>query len=136
MPRTILLPLDGSDAADAAMQSTLEYAERENATVHALYCVDTRRYGDPALSSSEVLVDDRDDDGHRRLAEFSARAAARGVDAETHRCRGDPDDELVRHAREVDADVVVLHGRVPHTVRKRLEEGGTTLIRPDETVTV
>lgn len=137
MPPTILLPLGGTDDTDRAAEYALERAASEDAVVHALFVVDTGRYGEPALSSAEVLVDDREDAGKRELAAVAARGAARGVDVQTRCCHGRPNAELLGYAESVGADVVVLDRRVPHGVRHGLAATvGAEVVRPtDRTVT-
>ena len=73
MPTSILLPLDGSERSTRAGDAALDRAETADCTVHALYVVDTARYGEPALSSAETLVDEAEDRGRDRLAEFADR---------------------------------------------------------------
>jgi nucleotide-binding universal stress UspA family protein len=122
MPTSILLPLDGSERSTRAGDAALDRAETADCTVHALYVVDTARYGEPALSSAETLVDEAEDRGRDRLAEFAARGRDRGVDVETRCCHGRPAEELLAYARAVDADEVLLYRRVPHAVRDQLAD--------------
>lgn len=128
MTDTILLLLDGSDRGARAGEYTLDRAEREDAVVHALSVVDTARYGEPALSSAEIVVDDAEDRAHDRLSSFAARAAERGIPVETTCCHGDPAEELVATAGAVEADVAVFTRRIPHTARTRLETTVDTVV--------
>jgi nucleotide-binding universal stress UspA family protein len=130
MTHTILLPFDGSDGATRAAEAALDYAAREGGIVHALWVVDTTRYGEPALSSAEIVVDDAEDEAHDRLAALAERAAADGVAVETCCCHGDPTEELLAYAGEVDATVVVLSRRLPHRARTQLAESVDTVLRP------
>jgi len=127
MSITILLPLDegepGEPETDALVERALTLAEEADGIVHALYVVDTGRYGEPALSSAEIVVDEREDEGHRLLGAVTARGRARGVDVVPRCCHGRPHEELVAHAEEIDADVVVLGGRRrPRKTRDALDE--------------
>lgn len=132
MPQTLLLPLDGSDSSDRAAEYALDRAERDGSTIHALYVVDTTRYGEPALSSGEVLIDEAEDEGHRLLGSFAASANARGVPVEARCCHGRPPEEILAHARAIDADVVVLHSRVPHATRTELADVAETVVTRGE----
>jgi nucleotide-binding universal stress UspA family protein len=105
---TILVPTDGSDPANRAVEHALEIAEQFGATVHALYVVDTDRYGEPALSSAEIVLQELEGDGRELVADIVDRADAHGVAAETRVCHGAPHEEIVTYADEIDADLVIL----------------------------
>jgi nucleotide-binding universal stress UspA family protein len=136
MAHTILLPLTGGRAADRSIDAALDHAEREGGVVHALYVVDTQRYGEPALSSAELLVDEAEDEGRRQLGQVAARGNARGITVEARCCHGRPADEIVDHALDVGADVVVLDRRLPHDRLVRLERAVDRVVRPDEAAVV
>jgi len=121
MSRTILLPLETDSETDHANYA-LDRAVRDGATIHALHVVDTDRYGEPALSSGEVLLDEAEDAGRACLNNFAARCAARGITCETRCCHGRRGEEILRYAQEHDVDVVVLERRLPHAVLTRLEQ--------------
>ena len=108
MYETILVPTDGSDAADRAVEHALELATQYEADVHALYCVETNRYGQPALSSSELILGNLEDRGSAMLASIGDRAAELGIDTTQTVCRGRPWEEVRRTATEIDADVIVI----------------------------
>lgn len=105
---SILVPIDGSDNANRAVHHAMEQAERFGATLYSLYVVDTRLYGEPGLSSTELVIDDLEDEGQRLLAELVEQADNRGIEAVTRCCHGVPHEEIIDYADEVDADVVVL----------------------------
>ena len=105
---TILVPIDGSDGSNRAIQHALELGERYDAALHAIYVVDTRLYGEPGLSSTELVTDEIEDRGQVLLADFAERADNLGRQVETRCCHGDPHQEIVDYADQVDADVIVL----------------------------
>ncbi|MFC4357861.1 universal stress protein [Halobium salinum] len=105
---TILVPVDGSDPSNRAVEHAFELAERFDAAIHAIHVVDTHRYGEPALSSTELVVDELEARGHDLLEELMDRADNIGVAVEPRVCHGDPADEIVAHADAVDADLVVV----------------------------
>ncbi|MDS0295255.1 universal stress protein [Halogeometricum luteum] len=111
MYETILLPVDGSDPSNRAVEHALEIAERFAATVHAVHVVDTRRYGEPTLSSTELVLDELEDRGHDLLEELADRADNSGIAVEKQVCHGDPATEIISHADAVDADIIVLGSR-------------------------
>lgn len=105
---TILVPYDGSDGANRAVEHAFDLAQQYDATVHGLFIVDTRSYGEPARSSVELIVDEVEDEGHRLLDRVADRAEAQGVRFESRLRHGVPHDEITAHADEVDADIVVM----------------------------
>jgi len=136
MTERILLSLDGSAAegderTDRAIDRAVELAARRGGTVHALYVVDTGRYGEPALSSAEIFVDDAEDAGHDLLGVVDRHGRERGVTVLTRCCHGRPNEELPAYAVEIDADAVVIAGRRrPGRVRRELERVADTVVAP------
>jgi len=104
----ILVPTDGSDHADHAFDSALALAEQFDSDLSLLHVVDTARIGEPALSSAELVVDQREDDGTALLKALGQRAQDRGVHSAAHNCHGEPGREIRRYADEIDADLVVM----------------------------
>jgi nucleotide-binding universal stress UspA family protein len=117
---TILVGTDGSTAANRAVVHALDQAEANGAELHAIFVVDTGRYGEPALSSTELVVDSIEDWGREQLDEVVDRADDRGIDVVVRCCHGDPHAEIIAYADDVDADVMVLgyqgqsHGSTDH----------------------
>ncbi|WP_226023072.1 universal stress protein [Halomicrobium salinisoli] len=107
----ILCAVDGSDRASEAFERALEIAEVTRADLHLLHVVDRNHVGEPALSSGELLVIEREDEGRKLLERLADRAREAGVDVETRTCRGDPADEVLRQTEEADADLLVLGAR-------------------------
>lgn len=105
---TILVPIDGSDNANRAVHHAIEQAERFGATLYSLFVVDTRLYGEPGLSSTELVIDDIEDEGQALLSELAGTAENRGIEVVTRCCHGVPHEEITAYADEVDADMVVL----------------------------
>lgn len=108
MYNTILVPIDGSDPANRATEYALELARHFDSTIHALYVVDTSRYGEPALSSTELVLTELEDRGQELLAEFTDRADNEDITVESHVCHGSPHVEILDYADRVDAEVIVL----------------------------
>ncbi|WP_290817179.1 universal stress protein [Halovivax sp.] len=105
---TILVPTDGSDPANRAVEHALELADRYDADVHAMYCVETHRYGEPALSSAEIVLDTLEDRGAAMLEEIADRADNAGIDCSWNVCHGRPWEEVREKAAELDADLIVI----------------------------
>lgn len=122
---SILVATDGSDDATRAVTHALEQAERQDATLHAIFVVNTGRYAEPALSSGELATNDVEEWGQRELDEIADRADSLGVDVRTRCGHGKPYVEIVEHADAIDADLVVL-GYQGHTHSEPGQLGSVT----------
>lgn len=107
MASQILIPTDGSQRAAEQIEHALDFAADQEATVHALYVVDTQRYGEPALSSVEMVIDDFEDDGRDHLERLAEEGTRRGLAVEAHCRRGRPAEEIAAAATTLDVDLVV-----------------------------
>lgn len=105
---TILVGTDGSGPANRAVTHALEQAERYDATLYGIFVVDTTRYAEPALSSAELVTDEIGDWGEQQLEEIRERAESLDVEVVTRCCHGDPHQEIINYADDVDADMIVL----------------------------
>jgi nucleotide-binding universal stress UspA family protein len=105
---SILLPTDGSDGANRAAEHALNLAERYDADLHAVFIVDSHRYGEPALSTTELVIEQIAEEGEQYLDELVDRADNRGIEVTTHSRRGHPHQEILDVAAAVDADLVVM----------------------------
>lgn len=137
MFETIVVPLDGSERASRALDHALEVADTHDAELHVVCIVDTRLYGEPALSSLELAVDELEDEAHDRLDDAVERATARDVAVVSKCSHGVPHDAIVAYADDVEADLIVMgyrgetHERKMGTVARQVVETST---RPVETV--
>ena len=105
---TILVPTDGSDPANRAVEHGLELAERFGSSLHTMYVVDTSRYGEPALSSAEIVLHELEEDGNRLVTEVADRADNLAIDVETRVCHGRPHQEIIEYADEINADLIIM----------------------------
>lgn len=105
---TILVPTDGSESADRAVEHGLELAEQNDGTLHTMYVVDTYRYGEPALSSTELVLQELEEFGADLVADIADRADGLGVETITRVCHGTPHEEIISYADEIDADLIVM----------------------------
>lgn len=110
----ILVPTDGSEAADSAVDHATDLARQYDAELHALSVVDTRdlRFGAPAASPNEVeaAMEERAETATSRVRD---RAAAEDVDAVAAVRNGLPSEEIRAYVDAEDCDLVVMgtHGR-------------------------
>ena len=109
---TILVPTDGSAAVVEAVERAVDLAERYDATVHALYVVDSSAYGTLDMSTS-VVVDALEDEGETAVSYVAEEAEAAGVPVETAVVTGTPHRMIMDYIDDHDVDMVVMgtHGR-------------------------
>src|SRR6056297_2449605 len=107
---TILVPTDGSDAANRATEHAVSLARTFDADLCGLYVVDTQRYGKQTLGTEDVL-EELEERGHEVLAELEERADADQVQATTEVVDGRPSSEIMAYADEIDADLIVIGNR-------------------------
>lgn len=105
---TILVPTDGSERAEEAVEVAFRLAEEQDAAVHSLFVVDTFLYGEPALSSVELFIDEIEDQGWDLLSEVVGRGSERGLDIVREIRHGEPHEVIVEYADEIDADLIVM----------------------------
>ncbi|MFT4883944.1 MAG: nucleotide-binding universal stress UspA family protein [Natronomonas sp.] len=121
MYEKILVPTDGSDTSENAVEHALDIAEQYGAEVHALYVVDTDSMS-LALGAEQLdrieqgnfgemeEVKDKADAATGYIAE---QAAARGLETVEHISSGKPHEKIASYAENNDIDLVVMgsHGR-------------------------
>ena len=105
---TILVATDGSEAATRAVEHAIDLATTFDASLHAIYVVDTRRYGRAVLSDSDDLLDELETRGHDVLDDITSGA---DIDVSTIVRRGRPHEVIDAYAGEIDADIVILGNR-------------------------
>ena len=110
---TILLPVDGSDGADAATARALSLADAFDATLHVLHALEL------AVGPADLDADEREElrelaEGHGRsaTADIAARAEDRGVDTVEVVVDGVPHRAIREYAHEHEVDLIVMgtHG--------------------------
>jgi nucleotide-binding universal stress UspA family protein len=109
----ILVPTDGSDGVERAIDHAVEVASIHDAAVHGLYVLSTDAYAGLAMESSWESVDRLlREDAEAAVARVHELAADR-VDVETAVVEGKPSREIVRYAEDEGCDLVVMgtHGR-------------------------
>lgn len=109
----ILVPTDGSEGVQEAIDHGIDLAALAGATVHGLFVVDTTDAAaipDPQWVTMEETLEEA---GQRAVDDVRERARARDVEADTEIRRGTPHDEIVAYAEETGADLIVMgtHGR-------------------------
>ncbi|WP_312907513.1 universal stress protein [Natronosalvus caseinilyticus] len=106
MYRTILLPTDGSDAANSAVGQAYEVADRFGATVHVLYVIDVEQ--NYSFEASEEELAQRFREEGETVTEEAARRAPEGVDVVTAIEEGSPHQCILEYADEHGADLIAM----------------------------
>lgn len=104
----ILIPTDGSEEAESAVEYALALAELAGSEIHALYVVET--------GATYILTVDIGDDtkreheayGEDTVGEIVDRASSRGLEGVGAVTSGNIASEIVEYAEENDIDNIVL----------------------------
>lgn len=111
MYERILLPTDGSDGADAALEHAVAQAQEYGATLHVLYVTNTTYAGTGFAEAT--TVESLRSTGSAVLDEIVEQVAERGVDVVSKQLEGEPHTRIVEYSEEADIDLIVMgtHGR-------------------------
>ncbi|GAA0298172.1 universal stress protein [Halarchaeum salinum] len=109
----ILVPTDGSPESEDAIDEAMELAELTDATVVALYVVDTSDYSALPESKWSALQEELYAEGEEAVAAVAERGEAAGVEVEELVVEGSPNEVILDTASEEDCDAIVMgtHGR-------------------------
>ena len=118
----VLVPTDGSDAAEAAIDHAIAVAAANDATVHAIYVVDIRVTSAAADSTRDELIAHLRREGNTAVERIEQRAKKADLDVETEVTRGTPWKEILEYAEETGIDLVVIGtaGKTPREKRMGL----------------
>jgi len=111
---TILIPTDGTAAAEQAAEHGATLAAFHDAAVHVLYVVDVTSFS--GLSTNAVGDDPiaaATSEGEDIVAETAAVVGDRGPDPTTVVEQGVPEETILKYVRQQDIDLTVMgtHGR-------------------------
>lgn len=118
----VLVPTDGSDAAEAAAEHAITVAAESDATVHVLFVIDTRIVMAAEDRTRDDLVDDLRDQGEAAVSRIADRATDAGLAATTRISRGTPWKEILEYTRDAAIDLIVIGtaGKTPREKRMGL----------------
>ncbi|WIV68327.1 universal stress protein [Natrialbaceae archaeon AArc-T1-2] len=107
----VLVPTDGSEPADRAVDQAVELAARFDATLHALFVVDVDERT-PLSISSEPVVEGLRTEGEKITQEAVDRAPD-DLETVTAVEQGEADETILAYAGDHDVDAIVMgtHGR-------------------------
>ena len=107
----ILIPTDGSDTVSETLTHGLPIAEHNDATVHALYVVDSRIIAAATDDAGPDLERSLADEGRDAVADVESAAAERGLETETDVRTGTPSKTILEYADEHGIDLIVIGTR-------------------------
>jgi len=112
---TVVIATDGSGSAQRAVEAALDLAAKFDATVHALYVVDSGEVESTPDDVRDVLERALATTGGRALTLVREAAEADGPgDVVTAVRDGDPAAEIQAYAAEIDADLIATGTRGRH----------------------
>lgn len=110
----ILVPTDGSKGTNRAVDHALDIADKYDATVHALYVVNTSAYSTlPSDSNWESITAALEDEGKKATQEIARRLGDSDVEVEKEVAEGVPHKRILGYADENGVDMIVMgtHGK-------------------------
>lgn len=109
MYNQIVIPTDGSDAAERAAGKALDFAEHYGADVHAVYVVDTTIYD--LQDAPRSIVGLLKEGGQEAVEAIADDARERNLPVTADVLRGIPEEEIRDYVDGVDADLLVMGTR-------------------------
>ena len=107
MYNDILVPTDGSQGANAALEHGIEIASQWDATLHTLYVADTR------LARSGPLLETLREEGRKAVRDVELTGTRAGLTVVTETVEGSPHEEILDYVTEHGIDMIIMgtHGR-------------------------
>lgn len=118
----VLVPTDGSGAAEAAVDHALAISSANDATIHSIFVIDVRIAMAAEDDIRDDLIEDLREEGTAAVESIAERAEGAGVPAITRISRGTPWKEILEYAREASVDLIVIGtaGKTPREKRMGL----------------
>lgn len=102
---TVLIPTDGSDESQAAIDHGIALADRLDATVHGISIVPEGPHS--AMKRDELRAEPQEEAREsNQLVETAAERA--GIDVTSDVREGVPQEAILEYAEETDADMIVI----------------------------
>ncbi len=107
--RKILIPTDGSDTANKAVTHAINLAEALNAELHAMYVVDISAFaGLPTEIVWENMKNLLKSESDTAMKYIEKKATEKEIKFEKIVKEGVPAKEIVKTAKEIQADLIVM----------------------------
>ncbi|MDD1667758.1 MAG: universal stress protein [Methanomicrobiales archaeon] len=114
MFQSILAAIDGSQKSGAALEAAIGEAKLHGAALHVVYVIETGLFSSlPMDNTWEVIYGLLENQAKEAHVTAMKKAQAQDVAITTHLKEGHAGNEIVKLAREVGADLIVLgsHGK-------------------------
>jgi nucleotide-binding universal stress UspA family protein len=114
MFQSILAAIDGSKKSGAALDVAIGEAKVHGAALHVVYVIETGLFSSiPMDNTWEVIYGLLENQGKEAQIAAVKQAQSQGVGITPHLKEGHAGEEIIRLAREIGADLVVLgsHGK-------------------------
>ncbi len=105
--KKILVPTDGSSYTKNAVETAIEIAKVNGASITALYVVDASTVADMYESVTEIL----NEEGREAVADVEAQCEAAGIPVETQIVGGRPADTIIDMSKNYDLIVMSTLGK-------------------------
>lgn len=111
--RTLLVPLDFSDHANAALEVAVDLARASGGTIHLVHAYEVPLGAIPpyGVALPETLLTQVRDAAARRLDKAAQKVEAAGVACEIHVLHGPAADAIAEEAKRLGVDLVVMGTR-------------------------
>lgn len=121
MYQDILIPTDGSDASETALEQGIAVASSVDATVHLLHVVniETEMGASGVGTIADDLTDVLDEEARAALDRAEEMTEEAGVASERAVLEGVPEDAIVQYSEENDVDLVAVGESEDATVAER-----------------
>lgn len=112
MYEKILLPTDGTESIDSAVEHALNLAQTYDSELHVLYVVDESAYGGVDIRT-ELIREGLENEGTRAVDTVRKRADEAGISVVGEVTTGRPYRKILSYADRNDIDLIVMgtHGR-------------------------
>jgi nucleotide-binding universal stress UspA family protein len=128
----ILIPTDGSEESEAAVEHGVELAKAFDAKVHALYVIETQATYILTAELGDAEMEEYRDYGEGVVSDLANRAAEQGLDATGVIKTGKIAEEIVEYAEDNEIDLIVLGRRGRGSIEQYLGSTSEKVVRRSE----
>ncbi len=125
----ILIPTDGSEQAERAVEYGLNLAESFDAEVHALYVIETEATYVLTVGLSDDDMEEYEEYGEEVVSDVVDRANERGLDGRGVLKKGKVSEEIVEYGDDNDIDHIVMGGQGRGAIEKYLGSTAEKIVR-------
>ncbi|RQG96973.1 universal stress protein [Natrarchaeobius chitinivorans] len=108
MYEDVLVPTDGSETISQTLDHALPIAADNDATVHALYVVDSRITAAAGSENAPTLEATLEEEGQQAVTAVEERASDAGLETATEIRSGTPAKSILEYADEQGIDLIVI----------------------------